>query len=134
MRFASVFIFLIVYSSIISGQNLIGYKDADIRKYMKENRKDMSFNKVTNTRFIYLKYSDRFDSQTLLFFLDTDSVCRSIRIICDESIKAERIKEFNASYKPGGENRWIDSRNGKDYIIRVTDEKWSTIITMEPGK
>jgi hypothetical protein len=134
MRFASVFIFFFVSCSIVSGQNLIGYKDSEIRKFMKENRKDMSFDKVTNTKFIYLKYSDSSDSQTLLFFLNTDSVCRSIRIICDENIKAERIKEFNASYKPGGENRWIDSRDGKDYIIRVTDEKWSTIITMEPGK
>jgi hypothetical protein len=134
MRFVIAFVFFLASYSVVSGQNLIGYKDADIRKFMKENRKDMSFDKVTNTKFIYLKYTDSGDSQTLLFFLDADSVCRSIRIICDGTIRAERIKEFNTRYKPGGENRWIDSRDGKDYIIRVTDEKWSTIITMEPEK
>jgi hypothetical protein len=134
MRSASVLIFLVLSCSVLTGQNLIGYKDAEIRKFMKENKKDMSFDKVINTKFIYLKYTDRSDSQTLLFFLDTDSVCKSIRIICDAYIKTERIKEFNALYKSGGENRWIDSRNGKDYIIRIMDEKWSTIITMESEK
>jgi hypothetical protein len=134
MRFTIVFIFLFVSCSIVTGQNLIGYKGDEIRKFMKENRKDMNFEKVTNNKFQYLKYSDNSGSQTLLFFLKTDSVCNSIRMICDEPTKAEKIKEFNAKYKSGGVNKWIDTRAGKDYTIRVEEEPWSSIITIEPAK
>jgi len=134
MRIAIIFIFLFVSCSVVTGQNLIGYKGDEIRKFMKENRKDMNFEKVTNNKFQYLKYSDNSGSQTLLFFLKTDSVCNSIRMICDEPTKAEKIKEFTAKYKSGGVNKWIDTRAGKDYIIRVEEEPWSSIITIEPAK
>ena len=134
MRFAIILLFLLITGSVVTGQNLIGYKDAEIRKFMKVNRKDMNFDNVTNSKFKYLKYSDNTDSQTLLFFLNTDSVCNSIRIICDEPTKAEKIKEFNGKYKSGGVNKWIDTRAGKDNLIRVEEEPWSSIITIEPAK
>ncbi len=116
------------------GQNLIGYKNGEIRKFMKENKRDMNFNKVNNSEFIYLKYSDRSENQTMLFFLNNDSVCQSIRIICDAGAKAQKVKEFNSIYKKKSENKWIDNRNGKNYLIEVKDDKWSSTITMKPGK
>jgi hypothetical protein len=69
---------------------------------MRENVKDMNLNKVNNDKFTYLKYSDNSDSQTMLFFLSRDSVCQSIRIICDENAKAKRLKEFDSAYKKTG--------------------------------
>lgn len=134
MKTFVLFTFFLVTGSMASGQNLIGYKDDEIRKYMKENRKDMNFDRVTNSKFLYLKYSDNYSSQTLLFFLKTDSICKSIRIICDESVKAEKIKEFNTAYEKISENTWVDSHNGKAYIIKLNDDKWASIITMEPVK
>jgi hypothetical protein len=115
-------------------QNLIGYKYIEIKKYMKENHSEMNLNKVTNTKFSYLKYSDNSDSQTMLFFLSGDSVCRSIRMICDEVKKNQKVKEFNSIYKKKGENNWIDSHNGNDYIIEISNENWYYIITMQPYK
>jgi hypothetical protein len=117
-----------------NGQNLIGYKYMEIKKYMKENHKEMSFNNVSNSKFMYLKYSDSSDRQTLLFFLDSDSVCKSVRMICDFTIKEEKAKEFNSIYKKTGDNRWLEKSNGKDYLIKINDEKWYYIITMEPDK
>jgi hypothetical protein len=116
------------------GQNLIGYTDKEIRKYMKENRTEMNFNNVTNSKFNYLKYSDNSDNQTLLFFLDPDSVCKSVRLICDLSVKSEKVKEFNSIYKTSGENKWIDNREGRNYLIEIIDGKWSCIINIEPDK
>jgi hypothetical protein len=101
---------------------------------MKENRRDMSSEKVTNNRYKYLKYSDSSDSQTFLFFLNPDSVCKSVRMICNVSIKAEKVKEFDSIYKKSGEYRWIDKREGKDYLIEIRNEKWSCIIIIEPDK
>lgn len=134
MKIITILAFVIVIGSVSYGQNLIGYNDYEIRKFMKENKKEMNFEKVTNNKFIYLKYSDNSESQTILFFLSPDSVCKNVRIICDKSVKAEKVKEFNQLYKKNGDNKWIDKQGRKDCLIEIKDEKWSTVITIEPGK
>jgi hypothetical protein len=134
MKVLTFIVLLSVAFMNASGQNLIGYSGKEIRNYMKVNRGDMSYNNVTNSKFRYLKYSDNADNQTLLFFLNTDSVCKSVRIICNTAIRAEKIKEFNSSCNKNGVNRWIERRNGKNYHIDIKDEKWSCVITIEPDK
>jgi hypothetical protein len=116
------------------GQNLIGFNYEEIQKYMSVNHKDMSSEKVTNNLFNYLKYSDRGDSETILFFLNPDSVCKSIRVICNLSVRAEKVKEFNSIYRRTAENIWIDTHDGKDYLVEIRDEQWSSIINIEPYK
>jgi hypothetical protein len=115
-------------------QNLIGYKEKEIRRYMKENRSDMNYNTVINSKFNYLKYSDNLENQTVLFFLNPDSICRSVRIICDVSLKSQKVKELNAKYLKSGENKWIDTQKGKDYLIEMTDGMWSCVVSIETKK
>lgn len=134
MKIIVLFAFLMATGSGAYCQNLIGYKAGEIRKFMKENRKDLNVDKVTNSKFIYLKYTDNYDNQTLLFFLNPDSICKSIRIICNESVKTEKLKEFSSIYKKSLENRWIDRRGGKDYLIQLKDDVWACVITIEPVK
>jgi hypothetical protein len=117
-----------------NGQNLIGYKQQEIRKYMQENRDEMNYNKVVNSKFNYLKYSDNLESQTVLFFLNRDSVCNYVRIICDSSTKSQKVKEFNSRYIIKGINKWVEKRNGKEYVIELNDGKWSSIISIEQKK
>lgn len=125
-------VLLVVSLCTATGQNLIGYKQDEIKRYMKENLKEMNLNRVNNDKFNYLKYSDISDSQTILFFLDKDSVCRSIRITCDENTKQQKIKEFNSVYEKKGENSWVDKRQGKSYMILMRDEDWASVITIVP--
>ena len=134
MKIITLFIILIFNIIGAFGQNLIGYNDMEIKKYMQENHKEMNFNNVTNTRYKYLKYTDNYDMQTLLFFLDPNSICYSMRLICDSSIKEEKVKEFNSIYKISGENKWIDTRNGKDFFVEINDERWSCVINIVPKK
>ena len=94
----------------------------------------MNINSVTNSKFIYLKYSDNSENQTLLFFLNPDSVCKSIRLICDVSMKSEKVKELNSRYVKSGENRWLDKRDGKVFRIDIIDGKWSCVISIESEK
>lgn len=92
----------------------------------------MHFNKVRNSLFSYLKYSDNADNQTILFFLTPDSVCKGVRVICDNTLKPEKIKELNANYKKIGDGKWVDNHNGKSYLIKFKEEEWSCSITIEP--
>jgi len=134
MKNLTLFVILMFIAAGTYGQNLIGYSEMEIIKYMKENHKNMNFNNVSNTGFKYLRYSDNTDNQTLLFFLDTDLVCYSVRLICDNSIKDEKVKEFNSIYKTSGEKRWIDSHDGKNYLIEIKEERWSCVINIVPDK
>lgn len=99
---------------------------------MRENRKDMHSDRVRNTMFSYLKYSDNSESQTILFFLTPDSVCNSVRVICDPLQKKEKRKELDTTYTRIGDDRWIDYRNGRNYLVKFKEEKWSCTITFEP--
>ena len=132
MKIITLYAILMLTGTGVFGQNLIGYSGREIRKFMKEHRLEMSFNNVSNNKFKYLKYSDSSDSQTLLFFLNPDSVCQSVRLICDKRVKKDKVKEYDSIYKKSGENRWIDKRDGKDYLIEIREEKWSCIISIEP--
>ncbi len=132
MKTAALLTFLIITGSGAFGQNLIGYNDTEIKKFMKQNRKDMHYNSVKNSMFSYLKYSNSSESQTILFFLTTDSVCKGVRVICDNSLRTEKIKELDASYKKISDDRWVDNHNGKNYLIKFKDEEWSCSITIEP--
>jgi hypothetical protein len=134
MKFIILAALLIMSCSNAHSQNLIGYKGKDILKYMKENRREMNLNNVVNSQYSYLKYSDNQEKQTILFFLNKDSVCKSVRIICDLSIKTEKINELNRLYRKNGENRWIDKRDGKNYEIELNDGNWSSTISIESVK
>ena len=134
MKFIILAALLIMSCSSAHSQNLIGYKGKDILKYMKENRREMNLNNVVNSHYSYLKYSDNQEKQTILFFLNKDSVCKSVRIICDLSIKTEKINELNRLYRKNGENRWIDKRDGKNYDIEINDGNWSSTISIESVK
>ena len=101
---------------------------------MKVNHREMNYNKVINSKFSYLKYSDNSDEQTMLFFLSPDSVCKSVRIICDVRLRSQKIKELNSHYLKNGENQWIDRRDRKEYLIGITQDKWSCVISIESKK
>jgi hypothetical protein len=134
MRVITFFAALFFSSCSVFGQNLVGYRYDQIRLYMKENQKEMNFSPVVNSKFRYLKYTDDSDSKTLLFFISQDSVCMSVRLICDLGIKAQKVKEFNAIYEKNGENKWISRRDGKTYDVEMKNEEWSCVITIESGK
>jgi hypothetical protein len=127
-----IILFLPTVSSF--GQNLIGYKTMEIRNYMKENRKDLNFNTVRNDLYSYLKYTDASDTQTILFFLAPDSVCTSVRVIFASGLKDEKMKELDSNYKRIDKENWICSTGGKNYLVKLKEEKWTCTITYESEK
>jgi hypothetical protein len=134
MRGFLLFASLFLGSCSLLGQNLIGYGYDQIKLYMKDNQKEMNFAPVVNSKYRYLKYTDDSDSKTLLFFLNPDSVCVSVRLICDLGTRIEKVKEFNTIYEKNGQNKWISRRDGKTYDVEMKDEEWSCVITIESGK
>ena len=134
MKTFTISAILFIACICLNAQNLIGYKGAEIIKYMKANHREMNYNRVVNKQFNYLKYSDDSESQTILFFLNADSVCRNVKVIIDPEIKPGKVNELNALYTRSDNNRWIDRHGGKVYHIDLKDEKWSCVISYETEK
>jgi hypothetical protein len=132
MRIFYAFILFFCVGLNVPAQNLVGYSSADIRNYMKENHRNMNYNSVVNSKYSYLKYTDNDETMTALFFLDSRSVCSSVRIVCDPSLKEQKMKEFDSIYSKSGENKWVDIKNGKNYLVTLENGKWSCTITIEP--
>jgi len=131
MKFISFLTILFMTGFSSNGQNLVGYSAKDIRKYMSKNRSEMNIENVTNKTFSYLRYSDRYDTETILFFLRDDSVCYNMRIVCSKNIRSSKIKELDSVYSRTGENIWADRRSGKNYNISLVDDDWSFSISIE---
>jgi len=130
IKYSIILIVLIFACRPAGGQNLIGYNASGIMNYMAEHRRDLHSVRVKNDLFRYLKYTDSSDNQTIFFFLSADSVCRNIRMILDQSLKNSKIKELNSSYARINESKWLDYRDGKEYLVEMFDEQWSLVITI----
>jgi hypothetical protein len=134
MKKSGLSIAFVLLCFVAQCQNLIGLKAEEIRDYMKRNRNEMNYNKVVNSKYNYLKYTDNPENQTMLFFLNRDSVCNEVRITCEQTLKPQKVKEFDLHFKKNGENSWIEKRDGKNYLITMKEGKWSLVISIEPEK
>ncbi|HSL85615.1 MAG TPA: hypothetical protein VK861_01625 [Bacteroidales bacterium] len=132
MKYVVIILAALFTCTLADGQNLVGYNAAGIRNYMAGNSSDLRNVKVTNDLFRYLKYTDYSDNQTILFFLSADSVCRNIRMIYDPSLRKNKIMELNSSYKRIDESKWLDNRDGKEFLVEMFDEQWSLVVTIGP--
>jgi hypothetical protein len=112
-------LFITVISISAECQNLVGLKSTEIKEYMKKNKRELSPENVINSKYSYLKYTNIGNTQTILFFLNNDSVCRSMRMIYDLTLKKETINELNTHYFKSGEDKWIDNKNGKEFTVTI---------------
>jgi hypothetical protein len=124
-------IFILFLNISVGAQNLIGFHQKEILQIMKDKFKNMSYQNFTNnSTFKYLKYADKTESETWLFFLTPDSICKSVRQVCDKNLKATKIKECDTLYKRDGDNIWKETRNGKNYKIEIREEEATFSVTI----
>jgi hypothetical protein len=124
MKIFILTLFVVLYCSAGYGQNLIGLDDKEILKYAKENLKDFNLQNDNNNSFKYLKYTDNLNLQTILFFLSDKYVCTEVRMICDLSMKNQKVNELDSIYSKTGNNIWTEKKNNSIYLIELVNEKW----------
>ena len=128
----AVLVFLFFITSLLATPNLIGYSEEEIKQYMEENEKGFVFQSFTNnSTFKYLKYTDRRETQTILFFLDSELKCKLVRLVCEMSLKSSKLKELDSQYSKEGENIWKEVKNGISYIIELREEETTFNINIQ---
>jgi hypothetical protein len=123
----SIYITLIVFviSLQVNAQNFIGLHKNEIATLMKETQKEFKLNTdVVNKKYNYLKYEDKINEQTLLYFLNKDDYCTYVRLISDYSNYNSAINELNYKYTRKNENTWTFIDEGKKYIVYLEKEEW----------
>jgi len=128
---AILFLCILFVATSLSAQNLVGLNEKEIMQYMKDNEKGFVFQSLTNnSTFRYLKYTDRRETQTLLFFLDSELRCKTVRLVCEKAQRAAKIKELDGKYKKSSENTWEETKDGITYLIELREEDTTFNITI----
>jgi hypothetical protein len=126
---------LIVGFCLLVGQtkepNFIGMVKDDIINYMQKNNPgfDLDAN-AKNDTYKYLKFVDKYNEETYLFFLDENDLCTRAKLMSDFSNLKLRTDELNKKFKKAGENKWLYLEKGTTYFIELKKEEWFfTIVT-----
>ncbi len=125
MNFTFLFIGLSFFIAQSETTNYIGMSKDEIIKEMNEKNPgfDLDEGAVNNT-YKYLKFVDKNNEETWLFFLSEENICTHTKLMSDYSNLQIRKDEFDKSYKPAGENKWIFINKGIVYIVELKKEEW----------
>lgn len=131
MKQISLIIILFFILAQSQTTNYIGMSKEDIIKNMNHNNPTFSFDEgVVNESYKYLKFFDKHNEETMLFFLSDDNFCTYLKLISDYSNLKIRIDDLNKKYKSAGEFKWVFIERGEVYFVELKKEQWYfTIIT-----
>jgi len=119
-----IFIYLFFISKSNS-QYFIGKHRNDIIIHMKNYFKGFNLNNnVTNNTFRYLKYENIITQETILFFLNKNDTCTSVRWLSDYSNINERISYLNKYYNKINDTLWYYIENKKKIFVKLKEEEW----------
>jgi hypothetical protein len=130
-----ILLFLFGITVNIAAQNFIGMHKNNIHEVMKKNFPGLKLNtNVVNHDYKYLKYEDKINEITVLFFLSADDRCTLVRRMCDYSNINDELRILNTKYKPAGKDTWIYEDGGKKYLVTLEEGEWYFTITTKLKK
>jgi hypothetical protein len=119
----------------ITAQNFIGMPKNSIQELMKKSYPTLKLNtSVVNHDFKYLKYEDKINEITVLFFLSEDDKCTLVRRMCDYANINDELQTLNTKYKPAGKNTWVFEEGGKLFLVTLEEGEWYFTITTKLKK
>jgi len=116
----------------VNAQNFIGLHKSEIATLMKETQKEFKLNTgVVNKKYNYLKYEDKINEQTILYFLNQDDYCTYVRLISDYANYNSAIDTLNTKYTRRNENTWIFMDESEIYVVCLEKEEWFFTINIK---
>lgn len=120
--------FMVWVSFGLTAQHFIGKSKDEVRKLMAEYQKEMTEDEtVKNPVFDLIRYSDRFENQTVLFVFK-DGLCSYSKKMCDYSQMKEITKELNDAYTRSNDSTWYYQADCNEYIISLKKQEWYFVI------
>ena len=133
MKFILLFTGIWLFSAQTQTPNYIGLSKQDIINFMGKTNPGFDLDEgAVNKTYKYLKFVDKYNEETWLFFINDEDKCSRTKLISDFSNQKIRTDELNNKYKKAGENKWEYTEKGNNYIVELNKEEWFfTIVTKE---
>ncbi len=126
---------IVVMTGKLYSQEYIGYHKDVIKKRMKDENKLFKLNTTTvNKYYNYLKYEDKVNEVTILFFLSDTDYCTLIRYMSDYSNINETLGNLNNKYKKISKNHWQYKKRDKTYSVKLEEGDWFFTVTTQEVK
>ncbi|MCG8698217.1 MAG: hypothetical protein MI922_09195 [Bacteroidales bacterium] len=132
-----VLFLLIGVSNRTDAQYLIGKHAKDIISIMKTDPEYRYLKLNTtdkNKSFKYLKYEDRINQITVLFFLDDDNNCKMIRMMYDYSNINDVLEKMNKELEKVDDKRYEYKIDGKTLTLDLQEDEWFFTVTVREKK
>ena len=114
-------------------QHFIGMHKDEIIQTMKDSHKRLKLNTdVVNEHYNYLKFEDKINEITVLFFLSDKDTCTNIRESYSYSNLNDVLDRLNKDYKRAGENAWYYIHKGKKYNVVLKEKEWYFNVSIKP--
>jgi hypothetical protein len=135
MKIIVFIIGMLTYTAQAQQLNYIGMSKTDIVSSMQKNNPGFDLDEgAVNSAYKYIKFVDKYNEETYLFFMDENNSCSFTKLMSDYSNLKIRTDELNKNYKNAGEGKWIYVENGVVYIIEMKKEEWFFTIIMKKKK
>ncbi|HKK61582.1 MAG TPA: hypothetical protein VJ951_03425 [Bacteroidales bacterium] len=79
---------------------------------------------IVKQQFNYLKYVNRIQTITWIFYFTDDDVCRATKKVCDYSEYDFVLDELNEKYESVGDFIWEYTTGSETYTITLEEEDW----------
>jgi hypothetical protein len=112
--------------------NYIGKDKIYIEQYIKENHKALKLNTSNiNNSYKYLKFEDKINEVTVLFFLSDDDKCTLVRLMGDYSNINDIVFELNSLFTKTDKSNWKFIDNNRDYLVNLEEGDWFFTVTIK---
>ena len=86
---------------------------------------------LQNTAYKYLKYEDRINEITALFFLDDEDNCKLVRIMYDYSNINDVTNFIKENMVEVGDNKYEYKPFNKPLTIDLSEDEWFFTLTVK---
>lgn len=118
---------ILFFSYTSHSQNYIGIHKTEIKKRMRIEFSDFSFEReISNGDKSFLKYSKgRIMPETLIFVLKSDGTCRYFKHIYEDVSKKKEIeRSLTKKYSRKADSIWLDDNGQTVFEIELEDKLW----------
>lgn len=120
---AFVLIHLIVSVTLVA-QVYIGNDKSSIKEMIQKTTSFRHDATAKNTSHNYLKFIDKYNEETWLFFFDQNNVCTKHKLISDYSNLSKRIEDLKKKGKSAGKDKWVFAEEGKVFQSEIVRDEW----------
>jgi hypothetical protein len=122
-------VILAICLPVSNAQHFIGEKKDEVRRLMAQHVKGLFEDTSSrNTAVNMIKYTDRFQNQTMIFVFDEEDICRYSKHMCDYSLLNGMKDKLDKEYRRLNDTTWTYEHESFAYNITLKKDEWYFVL------